>query len=121
VLLPRCVAGRCVATQSRGARILHAAAAGRHQLLHSRLSHADQQQLALLSRLGGRTGWAPDMSRPHRPRTAPHAQRGETTLLRAAHRSYWKVLSGSAGLQRQQRAHTAVVWLLGAQRRLKIY
>lgn len=70
------------------------------------------QQLALLSRLGvaGRTGWAPDMSRPHRPRTAPHAQRGETTLLRATHRSYGKVLGGSAGLQRQQRAHTAVVW-----------
>ena len=58
----------------------------------------------------GRTGWAPDMSRPHRPRTAPHAQRGETTLLRATHRSYGKVLGGSAGLQRQQRAHTAVVW-----------
>ena len=56
------------------------------------------------------TGWAPDMSRPHRPRTAPHAQRGETTLLRATHRSYGKVLGGSAGLQRQQRAHTAVVW-----------
>jgi hypothetical protein len=54
VLRPRCVAGRCVATQRRGARILHAAAAGRRQLLHSRLSHADQQQLALLSRLGGR-------------------------------------------------------------------
>ena len=52
VLRPRCVAGRCVATQRRGARILHAAATGRHQLLHSRLSHADQQQLALLSRLG---------------------------------------------------------------------
>ena len=123
MLRPRCVAGRCVATQRRGARILHAAATGRRQLLHSRLSHADQQQLALLSRLGvaGRTGWAPDMSRPHRPRTAPHAQRGETTLLRATHRSYGKVLGGSAGLQRQQRAHTAVVWLLGAQRRLKIY
>jgi hypothetical protein len=59
----------------------------------------------------GRTeaGWAPDMSRPHRPRTAPHAQRGETTLRRAAHRSYGKVLGGSAGRQ-QQRARTAVVW-----------
>jgi len=121
VLRPRCVAGRCVATQRRGARILHAAAAGRRQLLHSRLSHADQQQLALLSRLGVAALAGHLMSRPHRPRTAPHAQRGETTLLRAAHRSYWKVLSGSAGLQRQQRAHTAVVWLLGAQRRLKIY
>jgi hypothetical protein len=65
------------------------------------------------------------MSRPHRPRTAPHAQRGETTLRRAAHRSYGKVLGGSAGRQRQQRAHTAVVWrrksCWGAQRRLKIY
>ena len=59
----------------------------------------------------GRTeaGWAPDMSRPHHPRTAPHTQRGETTLRRAAHRSYGKVLGGSAGRQ-QQRARTAVVW-----------
>jgi hypothetical protein len=54
--------------------------------------------------------WAPDMSRPHRPRTAPHAQRGETTLLRATHRSYEKVMGGSAGRQRQQRAQTTVVW-----------
>ena len=61
--------------------------------------------------------------RPDRWGVSPtlHTQRGETTLLRAAHRSYWKALSGSDGLQRQQRAHTAVVWLLGAQRRLKIY
>ena len=112
VLRPRCVAGRCVAAQRRGTRILHAVTAGRCQLPHSHLSHADQQQLVQL-RLGVAadvTGWAPDMSCPHRARTAPHAQRSETTLLRAAHRSYGKVLGGSAGRQRQQRAHTAVVW-----------
>ena len=55
------------------------------------------------------------------PTRRGHRQRSETTLLRAVHRSYGKVLGGSAGRQRQQRAHTAVVWLLGAQRRLKIY
>jgi hypothetical protein len=111
-LRPRCVAGRCVAAQRRGTRILHAGTAGRCQLPHSHLSHADQQQLVQL-RLGVAALLAlgtPDMSRPHRARTAPHAQRGATTLLRAAHRSYGKVLGGSAGLQRQQRAHTAVVW-----------
>ena len=92
--------------ERRGARILHAATAGRCQLPHSHLSHADQQQLAQLSRLGVAAltcHWAP-MSRPHRARTAPHAQRSETTLLMAAHRSYGKVLGGSAGRQRQQRA-----------------
>ena len=46
------VAELAVPSFESGARILHAAVIGRHQLLHSRLSHADQQQLALLSRLG---------------------------------------------------------------------